>query len=185
MLKMRKKQGKRQRNIKSILAVPIFSSCMFWPAKFSKRFNKKKFSISPWFFSAFSSSLGLGQSDYHLGDPGCAMQSENAKIQICTKIEIHKYKSPGCIKQSENGAFTLVHRQLGPWGPNFQDFHVCVQRNQFFFEETKHLISVCGDSGLQPTVLFPKCISYVYVCIEYQVICCNLNCIWNLGLCIR
>ena len=32
MLKMRKKQGKRQRNMRSIRAVPIFSSCMFWRA---------------------------------------------------------------------------------------------------------------------------------------------------------
>ena len=53
MLKMRKKQGKRQRNIKSILAVPIFSSCMFWPAKFSKRFNKKILYFTLVFFCFF------------------------------------------------------------------------------------------------------------------------------------
>ena len=55
MLKMRKKQGKRQRNMRSIRAVPIFSSCMFWRAHLKW---KCEFSHL-WFLLLFSPSLIL------------------------------------------------------------------------------------------------------------------------------
>ena len=60
MLKMRKKQGKRQRNIRSIRAVPIFSSCMFWQGARLTNVRTVKFTFGffcffllPWSWSAW------------------------------------------------------------------------------------------------------------------------------------
>ena len=184
MLKMRKKQGKRQRNIKSILAVPIFSSCMFWPAKFTKRFNKKILYFTLVFFCFFL--LPWSWSEWlPFGGPrlcNAIWKCKNTNMYENRNTQIQK---PWLYKAIWKWGVHIGSSTAGALGTKLPRLPCLRSKKSIFFEETKHLISVCGDSGLQPTVLFPKCISYVYVCIEYQAICCNLNCIWNLGLCIR